>query len=369
MGARRWRWIAVFAVAVAVVATGSWRLAPRPEPAGLPLVAVLPFALLTDDAATRRLAGGLTADMITDLARFDEFAVLSAGATEDLASRPADMTAVRDALGAGFVVDGSIDRQAERVRITARLFDTGSGRSLWADRWDRPAADLFAVQSEIAETIANRLGGGAGIVQEAGRIAAHRKAPASLDAYDLYLLGSERLEKLTRRDVEAALGLLERAVALDPGLARAWVEISHGRRYLAVDQEIDPVTNWQAAVWAAERAVQLDPSDAEAHAAMGFIFGDENDFVRAKAAFDRALTLAPSSTDILTQYVGWASTFGEPERGAAMVDRVIRLEPDFPTWKALFFTYAYFMAGRYEEALGMADRLPPEMHTPMVWAI
>lgn len=124
-----------------------------------------------------------------------------------------------------------------------------------------------------------------------------------------------------------------------------------------------------AALEAAERAVQLDPNDAEAHSVLGNAVGMNGDLGRAKAEFDESLRLNPSSAGILTYYVGWASTFGEAERGAEMADRAIRLNPNYQPWAAAPFRYAYFMAGRYEDALRVMERETPENYGMFGWAI
>jgi tetratricopeptide (TPR) repeat protein len=188
---------------------------------------------------------------------------------------------------------------------------------------------VFAVQTEIAEQVTNRLGGGVGLIQEAGRAAAKRKRPENLNAYDYYLLGTEKIEKLTKADEEEAITFLNRAVELDPGLARAWVELYHAHVLLGVFG-VNPESNFKAAADVAERAVGLDPSDAEAHAVFGMSLADKGDIARAKAELDTALRLAPGSSEILTFYSGFAAHFGEPERGAQMVDQVMRLDPNYP---------------------------------------
>ena len=279
-----------------------------------------------------------------------------------------DARAIGAALQVGFVVEGSIQRDADRIRITAQLVDGRTGKNLWSERWDRPDKDIFAVQAEISEQIANRLGGGAGLVQEAGRIAAHRKPPSNLTAYELYLLGTEKLEQINRTDVEEAIRLLKLAVEIDPGLARAWIELYHSHAILA-GFGVEPEKNRRIAAAAAERAVRLDPSDAEAHAVFGMSLGDQDDLVRAKAEMDTALSLAPGAAEILTFYAGWTSAFGEPDRGADMVDQVIRLSPNYPMWNAGPFSYAYFQAGRYEDALRMSDRLTPDNYWRVHWAL
>jgi tetratricopeptide (TPR) repeat protein len=264
------------------------------------------------------------------------------------------------------VVEGSIQHQADRLRITAQLLDTRTGKHLWSNRWDRPREDLFAVQTEIAEELSNRLGGGGGVIQEAGRIAAHRKPPSDLTAYELYLLGTEKLAMMNRADVEEAITLLKRSVELDPGLARAWVELYHAYGVMP-SFGADFESSFRMAAEAAERAVMLDPRDAEAHAVLGFSFGDRNDLVRAKAEFDTALRMAPNQFEILTFYAFLASSFGEPQRGAEMVDQAIRLNPSYPMWSTRIFAAAYFMAGRYEDTLRMQDQMGPENYGRRMW--
>jgi TolB-like protein/class 3 adenylate cyclase len=355
-------------IALLLLAGIAWQFWPVAPVGGKPSVAVLPFDSYGGDEATARLANGLTEDIITDLARFPEFTVVARNSTAVYKGKATDPREVGAALHVGYVIEGSIQRQVDRVRINAQLIDTATGQHLWSNRWDRPDEDIFAVQTEIAEQVTNRLGGGAGLIQEAGRIAAHRKRPENLSAYEYYLLGTEKLEQITKADIKEAIKLLTRAVELDPGLARAWVELYHSHGLLA-SFGVDPDSETKAAADAAERAVRLDPSDAEAHAALGMSLGDRGDIARAKAELDTALRLAPGSAEILTFYAGWASAFGEPERGAEMVDQVIRLDPNYPMWTSGPFSYAYYMVGRYEDALKMLERLTPDNYNKWRWVV
>lgn len=365
------RWVlAGMAVAVALLlaAAAAWQFWPAAIVSAKPSVAVLPFDNYGGDDATGRLADGLTEDVITDLARFPELEVVARNSTEAYKGKPVDAREVAKALHVGYVLEGSIQRQGNRVRITAQLIDAQSGNHLWSERWDRPTEDVFAVQTEISEQVTNRLGGGAGLIQEAGRAAAKRKSPENLNAYELYLLGTEKLERITKADIEEAIKLLTRAVELDPGLARAWVELYHSHSLLA-NFGVNPEKEAAAAADAAERAVRLDPSDAEAHAALGMSLGERGDLSRAKSELDTALRLAPGSAEILTFYASWAASFGEPERGAELVDRVIRLDPNYPMWTSGPFSYAYYMVGRYDDALKMLEGLTPDNYNQWRWMV
>ncbi|WP_292599509.1 tetratricopeptide repeat protein, partial [Mesorhizobium sp.] len=358
----RWVWAAVVVSVLIVALVGLvWRYWPTATVVGKPSVAVLPFDNYGGDEATGRLADGLTEDLITDLARFPEFQVIARNSTETYKGKSVDAREVGKALDVGFVVEGSIARDADRVRITAQLIDAKTARHLWSQRWDRPDKEVFAIQTEIAEQIANRLGGGAGLVQAAGRMAAHRKAPSNLNAYELYLLGTERLEQVDRANLEAALGLLTQAVKSDPGLARGWIELYHTHELLA-SFGVEPERNRTLAQAAAERALALDPSDPEAHAVYGSSLAIRGDFARAEAEYETALRMAPNAAEILIFYIGWTSSFGKPERGAELVERAIRLDPNYPAWANRPFAWAYFMAGRYDEAVAMFERLGTARH-------
>ena len=229
-----WVYPIIVVAALLIVAGASlWWVARNPqgtEPlvVAKPAVAVLPFRDMSGDEGTGRLATGLTEDIITDLARFPEFQVIARNSTQPYEGKAADPIADRQCASASVL--SSKDRSSARATACASLRSLPTrrpGDHLWSNRWDRPDTDLFAIQTEISEHLANRLGGGDGVIQEAGRIAAHRKPPENLTAYELYLLGTEKLEQINRKDVEEAIRLLNRAVELDPGLARAWVELYH----------------------------------------------------------------------------------------------------------------------------------------------
>ncbi len=340
-----------------LLAAGIWFLQMGDTVTRKPSIAVLPFNNLGGDEATGRLANGLTEDIITDLARFPEVDVVARNSTAQFADG-ADVRKVGEILDVAFILEGSIQRSGDQVRLTAQLIDAADGTHVWSERWDRPAEDLFTVQTEIADQVVNRIGGGAGLVQTAGREAARRKRPQSLSAYDLYLLGSEAIEKFTAEDNAKAIHLLMQAVEIDPGFARAWIELSHAHG-LAAGFGGDAAAARKAAMAAAVRAVSLDPLDAEAHVVMGIQLGVIGEFARAEVAFETAMTLSPGSAEILAFYAGWASTFGKPERGAEIVDRIIRLNPSYPMWQNGIFGGAYFMVGRFDDAARIYERIPP----------
>jgi TolB-like protein len=328
-------------------------------------IAVLPFDSYGGDEATGRLASGITEDIITDLARFPDFTVIARNSTEVYAGKPVDVRQVGKDLNVRYVLEGSVQRQGDQLRVTAQLIDATTGTHVWSERWDRPAADVFAVQTEIVEHAVNQLGG-SGVIMEAENRAAERKRPENLSAYEKYLLGRDRILNPNKERIEEAIGLFKQALQEDPTLARAWVDLAW-----AYDQSTgygaDSATMLPLALAAAQRAVEVDPMDAGAHLVLGQMIAYGGDFTRAKAEFDTALRLNPSSADILAIYAGSASTFGEPERGAELADQAILLNPNYPPAQSGAYYFAYFMAGRFADALRILDKQPIETRTMYGW--
>ena len=358
---RRPRYLAAAVLASFLLLGGIWWFWPGERLfSEKPGVAVLPFANLSGDAATGRLADGITEDVIADLARFKDLDLIARNSTAVYKGKPVGIRQVGLDLNVAYVVEGSIQRQDERVRVTAQLIDAHTEAHLWSERWDRPAEDVFAVQAELAERLANNLGG-YGLIAEASRAAARRKPPESLTAYDLYMLGVEAKHRMTRESWAEAVRLLKEAIGLDPRLARAWTALSWVHTLSAATDPTDAGARRAEALEAARRAVQLDPTDAEGHAALGSALGALGHLAQAEAAFDEALHLNPNHSGVLAAYASWASSFGKAEAGAAAAERLIRLDPNYPAWAAGGISYAFLLTGRFEEALRALERLPDEV--------
>ena len=364
-GVNRWRAAVAIGCLVLVLAGGGWWLWPTaPALASKPSIAVLPFANLSEDATTGRLANGITEDVITDLARFRDLTVIARNSTLKYKDKPADLRAVGRELGVRYVLEGSIQRAGERVRVTAQLIEAGGGGHVWSERWDRPLADVFAVQSELAEQVAAKLGG-YGVVAQADRTEAKRKRPENLTAYDLYLFGVELKHRmLGRDDVEQAGKLLDRAIALDPKLARAYV----ARAWVDII-----LTNfgapWEEGIQAMEAhargALELDPQDAEAHLVLGEALFGQGRYGESVAAYEKALSLNPNSADILQFSAGNLSQMGQVERAVELADRSVRLNPNYPGYYSFALCPAYYFAGRFADVVAVVGRLPDVQRFPI----
>jgi tetratricopeptide (TPR) repeat protein len=246
------------------------------------------------------------------------------------------------------------------VRITAQLIDAATGAHVWSERYDRPAGDVFAIQSEIADRIADRVGAENGSVSANMLKTAKRKPPNDLAAYELYLLGREKSgETPTLENQLEAEKLLEQAIQLDPSLARAYDALAWVYSWRATF-EADTSTFIKKMLEAARHAVDLDPMDAKAHEALGYALSLSGDLKQAEIQFDEALRLNPNAFDILAVYACLAHAFGKAQAGADAVDRAMRLNPNYPTWAIPCFRLGLVMAGRYSDVVKTQARQPED---------
>jgi TolB-like protein/DNA-binding SARP family transcriptional activator/Tfp pilus assembly protein PilF len=355
----RRRWIGMAAVAILAVAIAGtlwFQRDQRPTAVIEPSVAVLPFENLSGDPANGRMADGLTEDVITDLSRFRDFTVIARESTEVYKGKPVDVRQIGKDLNVSYVLEGSFQRDEDQVRITAQLIETATGTHVWSERYDRPANEVFAVQSEVADRIASSLGGHGGIVAGNDLIAAKRKLPSDLGAYELYLLAREKSKvEITDEAQIEAQKLLDRAIQIDPAFARAYVmyawTYSWRHTYEAGAPELV-----QQMLKMARRGIELDPMDADAHQALGYALTLSGDLKQGDAQLDEALRLNPNSFDINAVYGCMGHAYGKAEAGAKRADWAMRLNPTIPAWAIPCLRLAMVMVGRYKDVVEIQSR-------------
>jgi TolB-like protein/DNA-binding winged helix-turn-helix (wHTH) protein/tetratricopeptide (TPR) repeat protein len=361
---RAWMRPSLYAVVFLIAAAFGvyfWQIHVDEKSVAPPSIAVLPFNYESDNKQQSYLAAGFTEDVITDLTRFRDLEVIAQNSTTIYSGEPHDFKKIGRDLNVRYVLEGSIRRQGKQLRVTAQLVDASSAARVWAERWDRPVAEIFAVQTELSQELAGKIGGFTGTVLAADKAAAMRKRPGNLTAYDLYLTGIEAKNREDEASVREAIKLFKRSIEIDPHFARAWTML--GSAYAISTQWADDVAEthrlYEEAV---TRAVELDPLDAEAHAALGFALARHSLPERGKAEFDEALRLNPNSADVLTRYSYWAASFGLPEKGADMAKQAFRLNPAAPPSALRFMRGAFISADRYQEAFTVQNRLPREKY-------
>jgi TolB-like protein/DNA-binding winged helix-turn-helix (wHTH) protein len=338
-------------------------VAPPPvaPAAGPPVVAVLPFDNLSRDARWDRLCDGLVEDIITDLARQPDLRVIARTSSFAWRGRPADIREIGGALGARYVLEGSVQAEGRRVDVTAQLIDAETGAHLWAERLSRSEAGIFAIQEEVVARIAGSIGGLAGSIARAERARLHRRRPANLAAYENYLLGYEAEARLDRAGMTAAVPFLEAAVAADPTLARAWTVLGFALGNMAANGWTEDVAATRARQRVAiAHALDLDPDDGLALEEAGAVAARAGDLAAARDLFGRAAVAGARHADTLALLAKYqAEVLGEATIAQRMTARAAALNPFAPAWYLLGATRVAYFSGDFAQAAALARRAPP----------
>jgi TolB-like protein len=298
--------IAVPALALILLllgAAGVWKwssssISPLSEKAS---IAVLPFENIGSDIKWDRFADGITEDIVIDLSHSKDLFVVARNSTEAYRGKPADVRDVGRDLGVRYVLEGSIQPSGDQIRVTALLIDTRTGGNVWSDRYDRPATDLFKVQSDVTEKIAATLTGYEGAVAEAERSLIRRKPPSDLTAYDTYLLGMEAKHKVTKEGLDEGERLFRKALEIDPQLARAYVGLAYIYDYrIDLGLGTSVADNLTKLMEAARNAVRLDPNDGETQLVLGHAFAYQGMADQALEQFAKAEALAEAGVNVDT---------------------------------------------------------------------
>ena len=280
-----------------------------------PAIAVLPFDDFGGDERQQRFADAFTEDLITELARSRELLVIARNSVEAFKGKGVDVRQVGRELGVRYVLEGSLQVEPERVRITAQLIEASTGTHLWSERYDRPANDLFAVRDEVLNRLVGTLTGYDGPIWAEWREAARRKPPQSLGAWDYFLLANRPYRRHDKEGNAEARRLLEKAIELDPGFARAWAFLAD-THFQDCDQRLDrrPGPLVGAVHEAVRRAAELDPADGYIQLLLGGSYFAKDEVELGRQAWERALALAPNDA-LVNRAIGGAAS-DRPGRGA-----------------------------------------------------
>ena len=326
---------------------------PTPPLPDKPSIAALPFANLSGDPGQDYFADGMVEEIITALARIRWLFVIARNSTFAYKGRAIDAKQIGRELGIRYLLEGSVRKSSDRVRITAQLIDATNGAHLWADRFDGSLAEIFELQDKVAISVA-------GVIEPTLRQAeierARRKRPDSLDAYDLYLRALPHAFTAMPEDADKALPLLVKAVELDPDFAAAHAIIAwcHEQQYLRGGLQEE---TRNAALRHARHAIATGSDDAVALATAGFVIAAAGrDYETAVTAFDRSFALSSSSALAFGFSSIVRAWMGDDAIAAEHANRALRLSPFDPLIYVpyLGLAYAHFAAGRFEEAAAAA---------------
>jgi TolB-like protein len=352
-----------FVGAVRIQARGEERAVELPHeihelpPPALPLpdrpaIAVLPFANLSGDPEQEYFSDGITEDIITALSKLRWFFVIARNSSFIYKGKPVRMKQVAEELGVGYVVEGSVRKVGDRVRITVQLSDAANGNSIWAERYDRALADVFAVQDEITEAIVAAI---EPQLYAAETFRSRRKPPNSMDAWDLVMRALSHFWRVTRQDFLVAQALLEKATAIDPNYGQALGVLATSQTFGAHMEWADTAVV-ALAENAAQAAILADSEDPWAHNALGSVYLFQRRFEDSLAELELALRLNPNFS-LAQGYYGLVLSYaGRWEEGSVAAQRALRLSPRDP-FSAVFCgiaAYAQFVGRHYDEAIRLS---------------
>ncbi len=344
---RRWPWAVAAAVALGLVTLGAlW--ARRRTPPPTPSVAVLPFVNLSDEASNDYFSEGLTEEIIDRLARVRGLRVVARSSSFRFKGAAQDLRQVGRALGATAVVEGSVRRAGDRLRVTAQLVNVEDGFHVWSQSYERKASDVFAIQDDVARAIANALR----TELRVGFEPRPEPPTGNLDAYNLYLEGRYHLNHEALAGLELAADRFERATEADPRYAVAHAALAETYAILAYYKLRPAAEAWAKAKAAAQRALAIDPTLALAHSVRGLELA-HNDWKwdEAEPFFRRALELDPRSCDVRVAYVwGVLLPRARMAEAVAQIDQAMELDPNSsPAHQVRSFVL--LIQGRLQEAI------------------
>jgi adenylate cyclase len=318
---------------------------------GAPAIAVLAFDNLSGDPEQEYFADGIAEDLITRLSAFGSFPVIARNSSFVYKGKSVDVKQAGTELGAGYVVEGSVRKAGNRVRISAQLIDARTGAHVWAEQYDRELEDIFELQDEITEAITGSMG--SKLMQHEGERSV-QSPPRDLKAWDLVQRAGWHLGRLTREDVATACSLFQRAVDLDPNFALPYAGIGWTQWVTFIEGwTTEPERSLQLLRQAAEKGAALDPDSPITACALGFASLGTGRQEAAIAAFERAVEHAPSFA-LANASLGWALLMvGRPEEAIVRIEKAMRLNPR-DTQMYLSFYYmgaAHFVASSYEDAV------------------
>ena len=339
-----------------------------------PSIAVLSFVNASGDPEQDYFSSGLTDDIGTELSRHPELFVVARTSTGAYEGSSVDLGEIGAALDVRYILQGSVRKAGERIRVTVQLSDAREGRSLWGENYERDltANDLFSLQDELAQQVVNAIAGSYGPLSRTQLAEARRKPPSSLDSYDCVLRTYEYLHIHEPPNHLQARQCLEGVVELDPDYADGWawlaylyVEEYHHRR----NERPESYDSLDRALEVAERAVRLDPENQVSQGALAMTYLLRGERERGRAAAYKAIELNQNNALWLGLLGTWLSVGGDFERGVPMVEKALVLNPNPPPWIRMPLFLESYYDGRYEDALAEALLVETEDYrTPLFLA-
>ncbi|MDX1486423.1 MAG: tetratricopeptide repeat protein, partial [Alphaproteobacteria bacterium] len=313
-----------------------------------PSIAVLPFSNMSGDPEQDYFSDGITEDVITELSKISGLFVIARNSSFVYKGSPVSVRQVGQELGVRYVLEGSVRKAGNRLRITAQLIDAATDHHLWVDRYDRELEDIFAVQDEVARKVADAL---EVELTARERKQAEQRYTENMEAYDCFLRGRSYEARSTKDSNLLARKMFERAIELDPDFAGAYAILSHTHWRDWRNQWGHDPHPLDRALEAAEKAVALDDSLPLAHAYLAWIYVFRSQHDKAIAEGRRAIALDSGFAEGYGRLGLILSLSGEPEAAVDAVRTAMRLDPHYPPNYLIYLGHAYYATGKYEQAI------------------
>jgi adenylate cyclase len=319
-----------------------------------PSIAVLPFVNMSDDPKQEFFSDGMTEEIITALSKSPYLFVIARQSTFAYKGKPVKVKQVSEELGVRYVLEGSVRRSGEKVRITAQLIDAMTGYHLWAERYDRDLKDIFALQDEIAlkilKTVHEKL-------EPWDHTRVLERGARNLEVFLKAMEAREHFYRMTKEDNALARKLYEEVIALDPDYAYAYAGLAWTHMIeLWFGTSKSPMESLGRAIELGQKAIALDESDAFAHASLGYFCTFARQFEKAVAHAEQGLALDPNSSAVLFTSGASLAHLGRPEEAIPLLQKAIRLNPFAPAAWFYSLSMTYRMVDRFDEAVEQAKK-------------
>jgi len=333
-----------------------------------PSIAILSFDNLSGDASQDYFSDGITESIITALSNVSNLFVIARNSTFTYKGKPVKVQQVAEELGVRYVLEGSVQRSEDQVRVTAQLIDALTGHHLWAEQYDRKFGEIFALQDDITDHVTMAL---EVKLTEGEQAQIRRGKTDNPEAYEYFLRGLEIGRRFTKEDNAQARKLFEKAAELDPNYAYAWQEIGrmHYRdaRFGWTDTPDQSLT---LAEKLAQKTLTVNDTDATAYATLSLVYMARRQHEKAVAYGEKALALAPNFADVNVMIALPFYYSGRPEEAIELVKKAMRLSPYYPGWYLPVLGHAYRLTGQYKEAIDALEswriRANPRSELPYV---
>ncbi len=318
-----------------------------------PSIAVLPFTNLSSDPEQEFFSDGITEDIITALSKVSALMVIASNSTFTYKGKAVDVKQVGRDQGVHYVLEGSVRKAGNRVRVTAKLIDATTGQHRWADRYDRDLVDIFAVQDEITRKIVSELDVH---LREGEQARYWSSGTENLEAWECVRLGSDLLNAFQAKDIPEVMRLFQRAIDLDPEYAVAWVWLAWSHFHVADDYEYmyakeECERALKSVRDCARQALELDPSCAEAYSSLGLYHLSSREHEEAMKNANKSVVMAPNHASIIAISAAILNKCGQPEKAIERIRKAMRLSPVYPTWFLMIFGQASRLVGRADAAI------------------